>query len=211
MKKSILTTKSWLVVVWQHCLGQNETLWNITYWRREILLLAGSVGKKKCSQSKTFWVDTTTRTLSQHWRLCQKWSFYHNKGMDKLKLWCNSANLVKNGLHRSTSKSFYLFTESHIFCFQKFGKIWLEDLQMCSHVKLLLPRLKSAYKQVFANRLMELMMANFNVTQSVKLCPQESTEGTIWMQICKDSSHVRTNLEVPENAHVVLSTNEIGL
>ena len=38
--------------------------------------------------------------------------FYHNKGIDMLKLECTLPNLVNNCLHKSTDSKFYTFTES---------------------------------------------------------------------------------------------------
>ena len=39
--------------------------------------------------------------------------FYHNKGIDMLKLECTSSELANICLHSSTSAKFYAFTESH--------------------------------------------------------------------------------------------------
>ena len=39
--------------------------------------------------------------------------FYHNKGIDMLKLGCTLSKLAKICLHRSTSARFYPFTESY--------------------------------------------------------------------------------------------------
>ena len=38
--------------------------------------------------------------------------FYHNKGIDMLKLGCTLPNLAKNCLHKTTDSKFYPFTES---------------------------------------------------------------------------------------------------
>ena len=55
--------------------------------------------------------------------------FYHNKGINMLKLGCTLPKLANICLHRSTSAIFHPFTESIKICFQKFRKIWLEDSQ----------------------------------------------------------------------------------
>ena len=38
--------------------------------------------------------------------------FYHNKGIDMLKLGCTLPNLANICLHKSTDSNFYLYTES---------------------------------------------------------------------------------------------------
>ena len=45
--------------------------------------------------------------------------FYHNKGIDMLKLGCTLPNLAKNSLHKSTDSKFHPFTESDEDVFEK--------------------------------------------------------------------------------------------
>ena len=45
--------------------------------------------------------------------------FYHNKGIDMLKLGCTLPNLAKICLHKSTDSKFYRFTESDKDLLQK--------------------------------------------------------------------------------------------
>ena len=59
--------------------------------------------------------------------------FYHNKGVDMLKLGCTLPNLANICLHKSTDSKLFPFTESDKDLFEK---IWSVVLLLSSHVKL---------------------------------------------------------------------------
>ena len=125
------------------------------------------------------------------WKLVE---FYKNKSIQMLELGSNLPNLAKICQHNYTSLNFYPITERDKFCFQKFGKLWMEDCQRCLHVKLLkllLTELTSADSQK-----LELMLANFTFIQCVNLCLNVSTKDMSFMLTCRDSSPISTNLEV---------------
>ena len=85
--------------------------------------------------------------------------------------------------------------EAMKICFQSFENNWLNNHHQCLQIKLLLTTLTSTSPQVFANRLLEQMLANFTLTQCVNLRLQDSAHSMGAMQIYKNSSPVRTNLE----------------
>ena len=66
--------------------------------------------------------------------------FFHNKGIDMLKLGCTLPNLANICLHSSTSAKFYPFTENQKRFALKFGKMWLEGRQKCLQIKMLSTR-----------------------------------------------------------------------
>ena len=156
--------------------------------------------KKKCSHSKIFCVATRTETLFELWRLCKNWSTFITTKV----LMCSSFD----GLYLIWPtfdctilpvQSFIHSQEATKTCFQNFAILTLEVRQECLHLKLLLTRLTSSSRLRFANRLLEWMLAKLTLTQCVNLCLQNFTQDIKLMRICKDSSLVRTNLEVSEN------------
>ena len=114
-KNSILTTRSWSVVVWRqsHRWSKWESLKHHPLEQRIISTRRKWGSKKKCSQLKTFCAATKPKTLSQHWKLCRKRSGF----ITTQALICWSLHV----LHLtwplfvctvSTSAKFYPFTES---------------------------------------------------------------------------------------------------
>ena len=66
-----------------------------------------------CAHLETFYADTTTKTLSQHWTQCKKCLFFiTKKRIDMLKLGCALPYLANICLHRYTSAKIYPFTEN---------------------------------------------------------------------------------------------------
>ena len=62
--------------------------------------------------------------------------FYHNKGIDMLKLGCRLPNLANISLHKSTDLKFYPFTESDKGLLEKIRRMWLAVLILSVDVKL---------------------------------------------------------------------------
>ena len=62
--------------------------------------------------------------------------FYHNKGIDMLKLGFTLPNLANICLHKSTDSMFYPLQGRIKICWRRYEKIWLVVLPLSLHVKL---------------------------------------------------------------------------
>ena len=72
---------------------------------------------------KTFYSGAITRMYIPPWKRCKKKiQFYHNKGIDILKLGFNLLNLANIFLHKSTSYKICPFAKKIKICVKKLEK-----------------------------------------------------------------------------------------
>ena len=96
--------------------------------------------------------------------------FYHEKGIDMLKLGYTLPNLAINCFHKSTTAIFYRLTESDNDLLQKIVNTWLVDHTWFVQAKLLWTRLLLGIQQTCAKVLSELMLVSFIFSLCVKPC-----------------------------------------
>ena len=124
--------------------------------------------------------------------------FYLNKSFYTLNLEVHYLNMANICLHRATSAKFHPFTETNKDLLSKVREVMVGRSSIVFTRKTVVDKthICKSSPQIFANRSLELMQANFNPTQCVNICLQDCTQDLISVKICKDSSHVRTNLGV---------------
>ena len=109
--------------------------------------------------------------------------FYHNKGMDMLKLGCTLPNLANICLHKSTNYKFYPFCESDKDLCEKIR----ED--MTGGPSIVFTR-KAVVDETFirdSSNILELMRASFTLSQCVKICQQDCIRDGSLTLICRNS------------------------
>ena len=105
-------------------------------------------------------------------------AFYHEKGIDRLKLGCTLPNRANICLHKSTDANFYPMTEGYKDFLEKIEKMFLVVHQSFLHEKLLLMKLFFENQQNFASLLLGLTLANYTHTRCVK--PRLTGHYTRW-------------------------------
>ena len=98
-------------------------------------------------------------------------AFYHDKGIDMLKLGCTLPNVANNCSHKDTDAKFYPFTEGVVKTFWKcFEKMLLVVHLSFFHGKQLLMEPLFENQQTYANLLLGLTLANHTSTRCVNPC-----------------------------------------
>ena len=130
LKKSMLTSKSWSVVVWRQILRWSQ--WNsLKYHPVERRTIPNCT---KCGiRKKMKWVDflrwyNKKDVLPTLEAMQKNVEFSHIKAIDMLKLGCTLPNLANICLHSSPSAETFYWQKANDICFQKFGKTWLFQL-----------------------------------------------------------------------------------
>ena len=114
--------------------------------------------------------------------------FYHNKGIDMLKLGCTPPNLANICLYRSTNNKFYPFCENDKDLCEKIregmtgGPSIVFTRKAVVHTKPL-----SEIHQIFVSQSLELMRASFTPIQCVKKCQQDCIRDGNLTLICRNS------------------------
>ena len=95
--------------------------------------------------------------------------FYHNIGIDVVKLGCNLPNPANICLHQSNTAKFYPFTGNNKDFWRKFVKTWLVDNPLFLHGRLLWVRLLFGIRQTCAKVLSEFILVNFILSLCVNV------------------------------------------
>ena len=108
--------------------------------------------------------------------------FYHNKGIDMLKLGCTLPNLANICPHKSTNYKFYPFCENDKDLCEKIREV------MAGGPSIVFTR-KAVVDQTYirnssVNQSLEVMRANFTFSQCVKICQQDCTRDGSLTPIC---------------------------
>ena len=129
LKTGIVTTRSWSVLVWRQSLRLSKRgfLKHRLLEKRTIATRRNCGSRKKCNHSKTFWAGTITKTLSQLWNRCIKWSSF----ITTKALICSSLDVLTLTIVCTVlAMQIFIHSQKAIkISFQKFGKICLEDRQ----------------------------------------------------------------------------------
>ena len=102
-------------------------------------------------------------------------AFYHNKGIDMLKLGCTLANLTIICLQKSTRPKFYPFTEGDKELLQKIGEDVVVGPSIVFTPRMSLIKISLGVCILCANQLLVLMRVNCFSTQGVNLWQQDFT------------------------------------
>ena len=138
----------------------------------------------------------TKKIVVQHWKLCRKWSSF----ITTMAMICSSLDVLyitwPTFVCTVLPRQIFIHSMKVIkFCFQKIGRYGWRTINSV-FLMLLFTRLKSASPQLFVERMLEKMLADFTLTQCVNHFLQYYTQDMSSMQICKNSSPVRKNVEV---------------
>ena len=120
--------------------------------------------------------------------------FFHNSGIDTLKLGCTLPNLANICLHRSTDSKFYPFTESDKDLLEKIREGMVSGPSIVVTRKAVVDEILYANHQTCANQLLVSMVVSFIPTQYVNQCLLDCIRDGSTMQKPRDSQLVKTNL-----------------
>ena len=98
--------------------------------------------------------------------------FYHNKGIDMIKLGRTLPNRANMCLHKSTNYKLYPFCErDKDFC-EKIREYMTDGPSIVFTRKAVVDKtfIRNSSNQIFLNQLYELMQASFTFSQCVKIC-----------------------------------------
>ena len=110
--------------------------------------------------------------------------FYHNKGIDMLKLGCPLPNLANICLQKSTNYKFYPFCESDTDLCEKSRDDMTGGSSIVFTRKTGVDETCIRNSSIFVNQSLELMQA---LSQCVKICQQDCTRDGRLILICRTS------------------------
>ena len=122
--------------------------------------------------------------------------YYHNKGIDMLKLRCTLPNLANICLHKSTRAKFYPFTEADKDLLEKIRQDMVGGPSVVFTRRAVVDETFIRKLQKCASPLLALTLDNFIRFQCVNPCLLVSTPDTNTTLIRNDSSLVKTNTQL---------------
>ena len=97
--------------------------------------------------------------------------FYHNNGIDMLKLECTLPNLVNIFVSINQQIQKFVLLQSRLkICWRRYEKIWLVVFLLSLHEKLQSVKVLYANHQTCANQLLVSMLVSFIATHCVNQC-----------------------------------------